>query len=362
MGIYDRDYYGKGSESRGYGGGGGFGLGGFRFMSVNGWLIAINIGIFILGMMLAPTARPVLIDVAVHPDAVAPVHEVEPPPARLAPGTGAQRPIIDARGRAVGSSTYMGMDPLMQWGHFSTGRGFLGLEVWRFITFQFLHANFMHLFFNMLGLFIFGGLVEQYLGSRRYAAFYLVCGVFGAVAYLLLNFLGNAFDINFPGFLRGSILVPLIGASAGVFGVIMASAYVAPNLVVQLLLPPIPLKIRTLAYAYVAIAAANLLLGGRNAGGDAAHLGGAVAGWFFIRNAHLLRDFFDVFSDSRKHRGGGRPPRGSPGGGAGWLGRGKTDQAEVDRILAKVANDGLQSLTEKEKRALREATERQRGG
>jgi membrane associated rhomboid family serine protease len=354
MGIYDRDYYQRGGESRR--GGASFGLGGFRLMSFNGWLIIINTAIFVLGVMLVQFGRPVMIDVRVQPDATAPVREVQPPPARLETGRRIVIPIIDQTGRTVGSSAYMGMDPLMEYGHFSTGRGFLGLEVWRFITFQFLHANFIHLFFNMFGLFIFGGLVEQYLGSRRYAAFYLVCGVFGAVTYLALNFLGNTFDIPLPGFLRGSILVPLIGASAGVFGVIMASAYIAPTMVVQLLFPPIPLRLRTLAYAYVAIAAFNLLRGGQNAGGDAAHVGGALAGWFFIRNAHLLRDFFDVLGDSRTKRGGARR---AAGGGRGM--RRGPDQADVDRILSKVANEGLQSLTDREKRTLREATERQRG-
>lgn len=364
MGIYDRDYYGKGRGGGGgsYGGGGGFGLGGFRFMSFNGWLIIINVAIFMLGVFLAPTARPVLVDWDVRDNAVAPVRHVEAPPQRLPRDNAIRIPVVDQSGQVVGSGLYMGMDPLMEYGHFSTGRAFLGLEVWRFITFQFLHASFLHLFFNMFGLFIFGGLVEQYLGSRRYAAFYLVCGIFGALAYLLLNFLGNSMNIPIPGFLRGSILIPLIGASAGVFGVIMASAYVAPNMVVQLLIPPIPLRLKTLAYAYVAIAVANLLLGGRNAGGDAAHVGGAIAGYFFIRNAHLLRDFFDVFSDSRKAGGG---PKRTGGGSRGGMFRrtgGAADQAEIDRILAKVANSGLQSLTDGEKRKLREATEQQRRG
>ena len=61
------------------------------------------------------------------------------------------------------------MDPLQAWGHFSTAKGFFQYEVWRLVTFQFLHANFVHLFFNMFGLFIFGGMVEQYLGRRRAA-------------------------------------------------------------------------------------------------------------------------------------------------------------------------------------------------
>jgi membrane associated rhomboid family serine protease len=60
--------------------------------------------------------------------------------------------------------------------------GLRGFEFWRFISFQFLHANLSHLLFNMIGLYFFGSIVEQYLGSKRYLAFYLLCGVAGAAA------------------------------------------------------------------------------------------------------------------------------------------------------------------------------------
>jgi hypothetical protein len=76
-----------------------------------------------------------------------------------------------------------------------------------------------------------------------------------------------------------------------------------------------------------------------------AHLGGAAAGYFFIRNSHLLRDFFDVFTDSRK---------------ASAARKVESERGEIDRILAKVKDQGLQSLSESEKRALRRATERER--
>ncbi|MDX2148620.1 MAG: rhomboid family intramembrane serine protease [Planctomycetota bacterium] len=295
-------------------------------------------------------------------------------------------------------------DALRDYGHFSTHHLFKNLEFWRLISFQFLHANLLHLFFNMLGLWIFGKWVEDQLGSKMYAAFYLVCGIFGGVAYCVLNGLGwlsQHYGLpRIPGLLINDTTVNLVGASAGVFGVIMACAFLSPNAVIQLLFPPIPLKMRTFAYAYVGIAVVNLFINGpsgaNNAGGDAAHLGGAAAGYFFIRNKHLLRDFFDVFSDSRKARGGRarggsersgawvlgeRGPREKTGGLFGWLkggkgkGRGaggtramdgpradrKVDarDAEVDRVLDKVAQQGLHSLSEREKRVLREATQRQ---
>lgn len=244
---------------------------------------------------------------------------------------------------------------MAQWGHFSTAKAVFGIEFWRFLTFQFLHGGILHLAFNMFGIFFLGRLVEDQLGPKKFLAFYLVCGIFGGLMYLLLNLLGWGLGLQVPGLLMNDPSTPLIGASAGVFGVVMACAYIAPNATVQLLFPPIPLKMKVFAYGYVAITLAMLLLGTRNAGGEAAHLGGAIAGFYFIRNTHHLIDFFDVFGDSRKPKG----PKGTkgrprvPGG---------VSQHEVDRVLEKVKDAGIDSLTVKEKQTLRHATDRQRRG
>lgn len=243
-----------------------------------------------------------------------------------------------------------------------TGQTVFGLEFWRFVTFQFLHANMLHLAFNMIALWIFGPLVESRMGFRRYAAFYLVCSIFGALAYLVLNLLGSTTTLGIPGLLFNDPRTPLIGASAGVFGVLMAAAYYRPNDRIVLLFPPIPLKIRTFAYIYVGIAAFGLLMGTQNAGGEAAHLGGAIAGYFFVRNSHLLHDFFDVFGKSP-------PPADSPKGRRVAEKRERLksraaapSDAEIDRILAKVATQGLQSLSDSEKKALERASQSKRRG
>ena len=244
---------------------------------------------------------------------------------------------------------------MAQWGHFSTTEAIFHLGFWRFITFQFLHANLVHLAFNMMGIFFLGRMVEDQLGPKKYLAFYLVCGVFGAVMYLLLNFLGGVIGLNIPGLLMNNPATPLIGASAGVFGVVMACAYIAPNSTVQLLFPPIPMKMKVFAYGFVALAFIMLLFGSKNAGGEAAHLGGAIAGFFFIRNSHLLVDFFDVLGDSRKPKTP-KPAKGPRQGGGG------ASQQEVDRVLDKVQASGLDSLSAREREILRQATDRQRRG
>jgi membrane associated rhomboid family serine protease len=252
-----------------------------------------------------------------------------------------------------------GTDVLARFGHFSSYEVSWpgGLEFWRFLTFQFLHApGLAHVGFNMLGLYMFGSLVEGHLGKKKYLAFYLTCGVFGALLYLILNGLGMLVPKGgIPFLLFSDPRTPLVGASAGVFGVIMACAYIAPDTIVQLLFPPVSMRMKVMAYAYVGLALLNLAWGGNNQGGDAAHIGGAIAGYFFIRNSHLLRDFFDVFGDSRKPK---TRPKGKPP--ALKLIRGDDSaapsDAEVDRILAKVKDLGKDSLTPQEVDALRRAT------
>ncbi len=232
---------------------------------------------------------------------------------------------------------------------------FQRLEVWRLVTFQFLHDpnSLMHVGFNMFGLWIFGPMVEDYLGRKKYLAFYLMCGLSGGMLFAILNVLGRYTPLNL---LSDGFHTPLIGASAGVFGVIMACAYVSPTTVIRLLFPPISLKMRTLAYGYVGLAAFNLLIGTHNAGGEAAHIGGAIAGYFFIRNSHLLMDFFDIFGDSRqsKPKGKRRSKRSKPM----KPGTDAIEASEIDRILDKVSREGLASLSEKEKKTLAQASKR----
>ncbi|MBS0191711.1 MAG: rhomboid family intramembrane serine protease [Phycisphaerales bacterium] len=361
MGLADRQYAWEDQQSRGL-------MGPPRMWSVNTWIIVVNVIVFVLGSFIVSPGVPQLQQVSLKDPGTSlaqteelnryylPNGEEASPKQIAAVNQHLMRPIVDSKSKEiVGRSDYLVRPPIEAYGHFSTDR-ILRLEVWRFVTFQFLHANIWHLFFNMLGLYVFGPIVEKFLGGQRYLAFYLVTGIFGGVMYLVLNLLGiiaNSMGISaVPGLLFHLTTTPLVGASAGVFGVIMACAKVEPNTMVQLLFPPVALRMRTFAYGFVALAMVSLLFGAKNAGGEAAHIGGAIAGYYFIRHIHLLRDFFDVFSDSRKK---------SPKPGWGWLKGGSPEQsAEVDRILGKVRATGVASLTEKEKQILAADTDRLR--
>ena len=166
-------------------------------------------------------------------------------------------------------------------GHFSALLGLYHFELWRLITFQFLHANIIHLGMNMVGLYIFGPMVERHLGSARFIRFYLICGVGGAVAYLVLLM---------KGFLIGDDWQPLVGASAGLFGILIAASQMAPNAMVMMLFPPIPMRLRTLARVLLLLSVWTILSHGDNAGGEAAHLGGAVVGFLLMQGERLMGD------------------------------------------------------------------------
>ncbi len=373
MGISDRDYtrarIDPRSRSRR--------VGTLGVVSVNTWLIIINVAVFIvanllLGNVTFKTSAGAFTRTNATPQQLArqQVDRTISLPSREVSGmwyhprVDPQTPLTDAAGRIilgldgrpqpaeVGGERFWFRPVVEAFGHFSTGKAFLELQVWRFITFQFLHADLYHLLFNMLGLWFVGGMVEEYLGRRRYLAFYLACGLFGAVAYLALNLFGFIlFHYVSPG-LKGvvpallfdDIFTPLVGASAGVFGVLMAAARIAPDSIVDVLLI-IPMKLRTAVYIFLALAAINLLRSGQNAGGDAAHVGGALAGAILIRRTHLLRDFFDVLSDSRKS---GR----SRGVRSGSM-EAAPSRAEVDMVLDKIRVGGLQSLTDAEREILK---------
>ena len=375
MGVYDREYVKEGRPGSVGGPGGGFGgfggLGprgpvGAAGWSANTWVIVICVAVFAIDALMGPrfeVAAGRAYDRDAPSSAVERAEPVERDMPSTLPGSSA-KPLVDPQsGEVVGQERYFQMPLFQAIGHFSTGLGFFELQVWRLVGFQFLHANLSHLFMNMLGLFFFGPIVEGRLGRKKYVAFYLICGIAGAMMYLLLNGLGQA-GVALPGVLFNDLYTPLIGASAGVFGVLMASAYLAPNSTV-LLFFVIPAPLKVVVYGFVALAALNLLTAGHNAGGDAAHLGGAIAGAFFVRKPQLLRDFLDFSgkgsTGSRARSKRTKRVRNAASVGNRLSGKGGPSEAEVDRILSKVATEGLASLTEKERKILKKASEAKGG-
>ena len=132
----------------------------------------------------------------------------------------------------------------------------------------FMHGDFFHLLFNMFGLFFFGSMVEQAMGPKRFFTFYIAAGLGGLLLFWVAGYFLGSLYVN----------VPVLGASGAVYGVLLSLAYLDPNMRIQLLLPPIPLKIGYLAVGLVAF---DLIRGWSGAGGGTAyfaHVGGALVG------------------------------------------------------------------------------------
>ncbi|MFD3002068.1 rhomboid family intramembrane serine protease [Pontibacter toksunensis] len=235
---------------------------------------------------------------------------------------------------------------------------------WTLITYFFTHEGFLHIIFNMLNLYWFGQIVREYLGEKKLLSLYVLGGLAGGILYLLCyNFI--------PYFADRAAVSMMIGASASVLAVVVGAATLLPNFAFNLILIG-PIRIKYIAAFLVLLSISGAV--GDNAGGNIAHIGGAVLGWAFIkqlqrgndmgRPVHAILGFFSrLFSRSPKmkvtHRrtsatsststNGNRAPFGQPG---------KPSQNEIDRILDKISSSGYESLSKDEKQKLFQASQK----
>jgi len=237
----------------------------------------------------------------------------------------------------------------------------LATQPWAPLTYLFLHEGVFHILFNMLFLYWFGLLVHQYLGSRKLANLYILGGLFGAAFYMLIY--------NLAPYFSGSVDTSMmLGASAGVFAVVVGAATLAPQTTFVLLLLG-PVKIVYIAAFYVILSFANSI--GANAGGEIAHLGGALLGFLYVVQLRRGWDlgwpvqkvglFFErLFSrpspkvsyrrstttSSSRSASASNPATSASGK------KETTSQEEVDKILDKIAEKGYDGLNKEEKRKL----------
>ena len=146
----------------------------------------------------------------------------------------------------------------------------VGFAPWQLVTYAFLHGSFTHLLFNMFALYMFGGAIELVFGSRRYIVYYLVCVVSAALAQLQVARLTGGF-------------YPTVGASGGVFGLLLAYGLYFPNNRVMLLFPPIPMPARVFVLLYAVLELVMGVSGVQSGVAHFAHLGGMVGGYIMLR-------------------------------------------------------------------------------
>ncbi len=142
---------------------------------------------------------------------------------------------------------------------------------WQLVSYSFLHGNLTHIFFNMFGLWMFGRELELMMGQKRFLTYYFTCVIGAALVQLIVA--GS----------QGGGLYPTIGASGGVFGILLAYGMAFPNRMVMLMFPPIPMKAKYFVLFYGLL---ELYLGvSGNAPGVAnfAHLGGMLFGFLLLR-------------------------------------------------------------------------------
>ena len=208
--------------------------------------------------------------------------------------------------------------------------------VWNYITFQFLHADPMHLIFNMIGLYFLGMVLEGAWGQKRFAIFYFACGVFAGICHVVATFA-----------MGGKPWIPLLGASGGVYGIVVACAILFPQ--IRLILVFFLVPIRFAALLFLGIAVYYILQGGSGGGvAHAAHLGGAVMAGVWVWVLPRLRGAAQEASLKRRQGAWDRKMKQRAG-----------EQAEIDRILDKIKVNGLNSLSRREKDTLQQATRRQ---
>jgi membrane associated rhomboid family serine protease len=143
-------------------------------------------------------------------------------------------------------------------------------EPWQLVTYAFLHGSMLHLAFNMFALYMFGGALERVFGTRRYLTLYIVSVLSAAVTQLVVAMLAGA-------------IYPTIGASGGVFGLLLAYGMYFPHNRVMLLFPPIPMPARTFVVLYAVLELFLGVTGSQEGVAHFAHLGGMIGAWVLLR-------------------------------------------------------------------------------
>jgi membrane associated rhomboid family serine protease len=229
------------------------------------------------------------------------------------------------------------------------------LRPWSIITYMFAHGNFWHLFWNMLGLFFFGPPLESRWGSREFLKFYFICGMGGAALSFLFAF-----------------HAPIIGASAAVYGVMLAFAMNWPDAPIYIW-GILPVKAKFLVGVLAIFSIMSMVGGGGGNIAHAAHLGGFVAAFLYLKfsgpggaftgvKKMMDRQRLRVVSTDAEEEHRPAPRTGPPSGAARRRARGEEDKLldELDRVLEKISTQGMGSLTPQERKLLDEVSRRYR--
>lgn len=262
-------------------------------------------------------------------------------------------------------------------------------KIWQLVTYMFLHGGIFHLFFNMFSLWMFGRIIEQVFGPKRFLLFYFVCGVGAGLMQELFQFgqygvegLAAYEMVSIDGYLMPKDMYlnlwTTIGASGACYGVLLAFGMTFPNERIMLLIPPIPLKAKYFVIGYAAIELFSAFSSGGGNIAHFAHLGGMLFGWLLIlywrhhqgprgggftgwenyqpprrKKSHFedfrlrMKGFFGRLRTSRSTRKFKDRTADYD-----YNARKKAREERIDHILDKVKRSGYDSLTAQEKKDL----------
>jgi len=206
---------------------------------------------------------------------------------------------------------------------------FFAGKLWMIVTYMFLHANFWHIFFNMLALWMFGSILEQEWGSREFLKYYLLTGLGGGLSYALFNIHST---------------IPTVGASGAIYGLLVAYAVLFPENIIYVYFI-IPLKAKWFAVIFGAIEFLSSF--SRESGvAHLAHLGGMAIGYIYLkRHKFLPQRGMSAWKESREEAARIREEQ-------------ELDRVrrEVDELLDKINRVGMDGLTPAERKRLQKAS------
>jgi membrane associated rhomboid family serine protease len=238
-------------------------------------------------------------------------------------------------------------------------RGFL----WQLITFQFIHGNLLHLLFNCWGLYLFGRSVEESQGKAGFFRLYFLSGIAGGLLHVIIAW----------GIFGNTVPALMVGASAGVYGLIAVFARLWPDTPLTMFPIPITIKVKHLFFILLAIAGLGLIFSKGSGISHAGHFGGAIAGLlyvYFVIEGNSLSIGLPSRPSIRKTTRQAQPVSkvgnvlkrvSKSGKGNSPLTEEEFISREVDPILEKISAHGIHSLTETERKILESARSRLSG-
>ena len=257
-------------------------------------------------------------------------------------------------------------------------------QFFHLFTYMFMHAGFSHLFFNMFALWMFGCIMENTWGPRKYLFYYISCGVGAGLVQMLAQF-GSLYLLareQIPGFTMGDIFLvadnsasllnmwTTVGASGAVYAILLAFGITYPEERMFIFPLPVPIKAKWFVCLYIVVELFSALATTNDSVAHFAHLGGMLFGWLMIRYwrnqsgggygsgmgggrffEHMKRNWEQRTgrkADDMNRRDNGNRSESD------WdyNAHRKQREEEIDRILDKVRKSGYDSLTEEEKRKL----------